>query len=154
MASAIRKPYLLVCVAFILAALVACSGAEAPEYQTAVGDSDGDAQPAVAVPALSEQAQAGQQAFNTTCVLCHGVNAAGTNQGPPLVHKIYEPGHHGDFAFRSAVANGVPAHHWNFGNMLPVPGVSEADVENIICYVRELQRANGIFAGDAAPTVC
>ena len=132
--------------------LAGCSGTEAPEYETGAGATD--AQPAVVVPALSEQAVAGQQVFNTTCVLCHGVNAAGTNQGPPLVHKIYEPGHHADFTFRNAVSQGVPAHHWHFGNMPPVPGVSEEEVEQIICYVRELQRANGIFAGDAAPTVC
>ena len=142
---------------FISAALVAlmsvgCSSAAAPQYEsTAKGAA---AQTNITVPALSAQAVAGQQVFNTTCVLCHGVNAAGTNQGPPLVHKIYEPGHHADFAFRNAVNQGVPAHHWNFGNMPPVPGISEQEVEQIICYVRELQRANGIFAGDAVPTVC
>ena len=140
-------------IAVLPAALLAgCSGAAAPEYETGSGATD--AQPAIVVPALSEQAVAGQQVFNTTCVLCHGVNAAGTNQGPPLVHKIYEPGHHADFSFRNAVGQGVPAHHWNFGNMPPVPGMSEESVEDIICYVRELQRANGIFAGDAVPTVC
>ncbi len=142
---------------FIIAALAAlalagCSGAAPPQYASPTNNAA--PRPAVSVPALSEPAVAGQQAFNTTCVLCHGVNAAGTNQGPPLVHRIYEPGHHADFAFRNAVSQGVPAHHWNFGNMPPVPGVSEEQVEQIICYVRELQRANGIFAGDAAPTVC
>ena len=141
-----------VAVALAVLALVGCSVEETATYEAPAGNESG--QPAVVVPALSEQAVAGQQVFNTTCVLCHGVNAAGTNQGPPLVHKIYEPGHHADFAFRNAVSNGVPAHHWNFGDMVPVPGVSEEEVEDIICYVRELQRANGIFAGDAAPTVC
>ena len=133
-------------------ATVGCSSAETPTYDTP--SDSGSGQPAVVVPALSAMAGDGQQVFNTTCVLCHGVNAAGTNQGPPLVHKIYEPGHHGDFSFRAAVSSGVPAHHWNFGNMPPVPGVSDEEVEQIICYVRELQRANGVFSGDAAPTVC
>lgn len=153
MSSLFPYRWALFVIAVLPAALLAgCSGAEAPEYET--GSAATDAQPAIIVPALSEQAVAGQQVFNTTCVLCHGVNAAGTNQGPPLVHKIYEPGHHADFTFRNAVSQGVPAHHWNFGNMPPVPGVSEQSVEDIICYVRELQRANGIFAGDAVPTVC
>ena len=148
-----RNPLALFVVSVVVAlALTGCSGAESPQYESPVNNAD--AQPAVIVPALSEQAVAGQQVFNTTCVLCHGVNAAGTNQGPPLVHKIYEPGHHADFTFRNAVSQGVPAHHWNFGNMPPVPGVSEEQVEQVICYVRELQRANGIFAGDAAPTIC
>ncbi len=131
----------------ILAALVlaGCSGAAAPQY-----DDDGGgntASPAIRIPTLSAKAQAGAVAFNSNCVLCHGVNAAGTNQGPPLVHKIYEPGHHQDFAFRNAVRNGVMAHHWQFGNMPPVPGISDDDIAQIICYVRELQQANGIFEG-------
>ncbi len=107
--------------------------------------------PAVTVPALSAAGQAGERAFNANCVLCHGVNAAGTNQGPPLVHRIYEPGHHQDFAFRNAVRNGVPAHHWQFGDMPALPNVSADDLERIICYVRELQQANGIFEGEPCP---
>ncbi len=38
--------------------------------------------------------------------------------------------------------------------MPPVAGVSSEDVEKIICYVREVQRANGIFEGDDFSTVC
>ena len=33
--------------------------------------------------------------------------------------------------------------------MPPQPGVSEDDVEKIICYIRELQVAGGIYEGDA-----
>ena len=106
------------------------------------------------VPDLSDTAQAGEQMFNANCALCHGPNASGTNLGPPLVHQIYEPGHHQDFTIQSAVRNGVPAHHWQFGNMPPVPTVSDEDVPNIICYIRELQRANGIIAPDANLAAC
>ena len=63
---------------------------------------------------------------------------------PPLVHKIYEPNHHGDLSFQLAAKNGVRAHHWPFGNMPPIEGVSENEVSEIIVYVRELQRANDI----------
>lgn len=73
---------------------------------------------------------------------------AGTEQGPPLVHRIYEPGHHADAAFHMAVRAGVRQHHWRFGNMPPQPQVSEAELRTIIRYVREVQRANGI--GDGA----
>ena len=137
-----RRPAALI---VILAALVSsgCSGVATPQY-----DGGGNAaSPATAVPALSAKAQAGAAVFNARCALCHGRNAAGTNQGPPLAHQIYEPGHHQDFAFRNAVRNGVTAHHWQFGNMPPVPGLSDADIEQLICYVRELQRAKGIFEG-------
>ncbi|SDY81641.1 c-type cytochrome [Citreimonas salinaria] len=94
---------------------------------------------------LSEEARMGQRAFEAICAACHGDNAAGRNgMGPPLVHKIYEPGHHADASFQLAAQNGVRAHHWNFGNMPPVDGVTRADVAAITTYVRELQRANGI----------
>ena len=99
---------------------------------------------AIAIPELSEDAQAGARLFASNCALCHGTNAAGTDLGPPLVHKIYEPGHHPDAAFYRAVNQGVVSHHWSFGNMPPVPDVSQRSVRKIVAYVRELQRANGI----------
>lgn len=100
----------------------------------------------VTVPAtLSEQAQMGKRAFEAYCAQCHGTNAAGRNgMAPPLVHKIYEPSHHGDGAFLVAAQQGVRAHHWNFGNMPAVEGITPAEVKTIIAYVRELQRENGI----------
>lgn len=96
-------------------------------------------------PGLSQEARTGQQVFDTACAACHGTNAAGrAGIGPPLVHKIYEPSHHADMAFVLAVRNGVVAHHWSFGNMPPQPGLTEAETQAVITYVRELQRANGI----------
>lgn len=87
----------------------------------------------------------GEALFNQRCAVCHGRNATGSAQGPPLVHRIYEPGHHSDMSFLLAVRRGVRAHHWRFGNMAPVPGLSEADVREIVRYVRALQRAKGIY---------
>lgn len=99
----------------------------------------------VKVPDLSKQAEEGRKIFEENCLACHGPNASGSENGPPLVHKIYEPSHHGDQAFFLAVGRGVRAHHWNFGNMDPVPDVLQKDVSKIVSYVRELQRANGIY---------
>ncbi|MDE0706145.1 MAG: cytochrome c [Rhodospirillaceae bacterium] len=94
---------------------------------------------------LSAAAQSGKRLFDENCVTCHGPNAVGQEElGPPLVHIIYEPGHHGDESFQRAVALGVRAHHWRFGNMAPVEGLSRDDVALIVAYIRELQRANGI----------
>ncbi|QDI77107.1 MULTISPECIES: c-type cytochrome [Leisingera] len=96
-------------------------------------------------PELSDTAMIGKRAFDAVCAECHGDSAAGRNgMGPPLVHKIYEPSHHGDAAFMIAVRNGVRAHHWKFGNMPVQQGLTDADVKGITRYVRELQRANGI----------
>ena len=99
----------------------------------------------ITIPVLSANAQAGAAAFSANCAVCHGDNAAGSlGSGPPLVHKIYEPGHHGDMSFVLAARRGVQAHHWPFGNMPPVEGIKDDEIANIIVYIRELQRANGI----------
>ena len=110
------------------------------------GVSDGDAVVAPQVPAtLSDAASVGKQVFLGKCAECHGENAAGIKgAGPPLVHKIYEPSRHADFSFVLAVQNGVRAHHWPFGDMPPVKGMTQADVRAITAYVRELQRENSI----------
>ncbi|MCC3860745.1 c-type cytochrome [Pseudemcibacter aquimaris] len=94
---------------------------------------------------LSDNAIVGKRIFEAKCASCHGQNAAGQKGvAPPLIHKIYEPSHHGDESFQRAAALGVRAHHWPFGNMPPVDGLTRAEVSTIITYVRELQRANGI----------
>lgn len=107
--------------------------------------SQGESQPQGATVAVPADLQSGEQKFVANCSLCHGVGAGGTKQGPPLVHKIYEPNHHGDAAFQRAAANGVQAHHWEFGNMPKIPSVTPSDVDQIVKYVRWLQKQAGIF---------
>ena len=120
----------------------------AVSFQTAREDETvhaGAAMVDVTVPELSDRAMSGKAVFDKNCAMCHGTNAAGVDgAGPPLVHVIYESGHHSDPAFYLAVEQGVRAHHWPFGNMAPVGGVERADVALIIDYIRELQQANGI----------
>jgi cytochrome c5 len=99
----------------------------------------------IVVPEFTPVALAGQEAFTEYCAACHGANAAGTAKGPTFIHKIYEPSHHADYAFQMAAKNGVNAHHWRFGNMKPVPGITSDQVQAVAVYVRELQRANGIY---------
>lgn len=99
----------------------------------------------VKVPTLSEKALIGQTTFNENCVACHGNNAVGIDgAGPPLIHIIYEPSHHGDQAFYLAAKIGVRSHHWPFGNMPPVDDITDQEITDITFYIRELQRANGI----------
>ncbi len=108
----------------------------------------------VTVPDLSDNARLGEDLFAANCSECHGTNAAGSSQGPPLVHKIYEPGHHADFSIHLAVRQGVRQHHWQFGNMDPRPGIVTADIDKIVCYIRELQFANGIFSDPSGLVSC
>ena len=132
----------------ILLVLAAALGAAGYLYVGDGGDTAGAGPPIVSVnvPAtLSARAQLGRTTYDANCASCHGRNAAGQDGvAPPLVHIVYEPGHHGDESFQRAVARGVRAHHWRFGDMPPVEGLSRRDVAAVVAYVRELQRANGI----------
>ena len=111
---------------------------------TTSSDTAGPAE-VVAPSELSANAQIGKRVFEANCVACHGANGAGQDgKAPPLVHKIYEPSHHGDEAFQRAAAVGVISHHWRSGNMPAVEGITRADVTMIVTYIREVQRANGI----------
>lgn len=105
----------------------ACSGRDVavPEAGT----------PAAPPPEL----QAGADLYQANCASCHGVGGGGTDTGPPFLHPVYNPGHHGDQAFVNAALYGVRAHHWNFGDMPPVPGVTEAQALEIVAFVRWLQ---------------
>ena len=86
----------------------------------------------------------GAEQFTVNCVVCHGASARGTPQGPPLIHKYYEPSHHGDYSFHAAVRDGVKQHHWQFGDMPAIANVSPEHVADIIRYVRSLQVRAGI----------
>lgn len=116
---------------FFSAVLSACSNPGTP------------ASTEVPPPAPAEFAD-GEKLFNSNCMGCHGPGAKGTDRGPTFISKIYEPSHHGDPAFQLAVKRGVRQHHWSFGNMPEISGVSEAEVDHIIGYIRWLQRENGI----------
>ncbi|HSA88015.1 MAG TPA: c-type cytochrome [Nitrospira sp.] len=97
------------------------------------------------VAAAPADLREGEEKFNANCSACHGIGGIGTTQGPPLVHKVYEPNHHGDAAFQRAAANGVKAHHWQFGDMPKINAVKPEDVDHITKYVRWLQKQAGIF---------
>jgi len=87
----------------------------------------------------------GKELYERNCARCHGIGARGTEKGPPFLNEIYKPSHHSDMSFQMAVLNGVRAHHWNFGNMPPIDGVSMAEMGMIIKYVRAIQREAGIY---------
>jgi len=87
----------------------------------------------------------GMQKFQQNCTPCHGKWGDGTNQGPPLMHPFYKPSHHADAMFYRAALKGVQAHHWKFGNMPPVKGITRKDLDIIIPYIRWLQKTKGIY---------
>ena len=95
-------------------------------------------------PGLMPNPAKGKVLYNQNCASCHGADLKGSDKGPPFLHRIYEPSHHADLAFQLAVKNGSRAHHWHFGDMKPVPGLSPDDVAHVTTYVRSEQRKAGI----------
>jgi mono/diheme cytochrome c family protein len=102
----------------------------------------------VEVGHLSSTASKGQVVFNTNCASCHGIDAAGGIGGPPLIHNIYNPGHHSNASFIRAVRNGVKQHHWQFGDMPPQKHVAFGDMVFLMKFIREIQQQNGIKVMD------
>ncbi len=98
----------------------------------------------ISIPQLNVTQTRGKELFDANCSVCHGKNATGSDNGPSLVQKIYQPRMHADGAFFIAVKSGVRAHHWQFGSMMPVEGVEKSEVALIVQYVRALQQANNI----------
>ena len=113
--------------------LSACSRSEPPAVA-----------PGVAIGDPPAEFADGQRLFLFHCARCHGPGGVGTGHGPPFLSKIYEPSHHGDASFLMAVRRGVSAHHWRFGDMPPIPGVSDDDAARIVAYIRWAQRQAGI----------
>jgi mono/diheme cytochrome c family protein len=87
----------------------------------------------------------GKALFNENCSACHGLQLNGSDKGPPLVHGFYKPSHHGDAAFYRAALQGARAHHWPFGDMAPVPGMTREKMDSIIPYVRYYQQQKNLF---------
>lgn len=109
--------------------VVACSGSGTSDQQASTVDSD--------------QIELGATVYASSCASCHGTDLTGTDQGPSHLSIVYEPNHHGDDAFRSAIANGAAQHHWDFGPMPAVSGLTEDEVDAVIAYVRVQQQERG-----------
>ncbi len=123
--------------AALLAGLTACgpgdAGAPSPEVAALVS--------ALVTPAEHRD---GEALYNANCSRCHGPRALGNELGPALVHPVYRTRHHGDAAFALAVTAGVRAHHFRFGDMPAIPGVTPAMAGEITAWVRWLQGEAGI----------
>ncbi len=102
-------------------------------------------QKSIILPKSDPDINLGKMNYNVKCATCHGINAAGSAKGPSFLNRVYHPGHHGDAAFINAPKQGAKAHHWTFGDMPPVEGITDGQIAKIITYIRALQKANGIF---------
>lgn len=117
--------------ALILVALVALTACSSSEPTATTADISSDV------------VAAGEVLYAANCAECHGADLRGTDRGPSHLSIVYEPNHHPDAAFLLAVKNGVRAHHWNFGPMLPVDGLTDEEISSITAFVRSVQAEQG-----------
>lgn len=96
-------------------------------------------------PEASPRINLGRMNYKAYCAACHGETGGGTDKGPTFISRVYHPGHHGDGAFYAAAKQGTRAHHWQFGDMPPVHGITDGQIKSIIEYVRAIQQANKVF---------
>ena len=92
----------IVVMAFLLLIVTGCGEESALQSTRRLG-SNNTGTVSVTRADLSVGSRQGEELFNANCSVCHGLSAAGTDQGPPLIDRIYHPGHHPDFSIRNAV---------------------------------------------------
>lgn len=130
-------PMIIAGVVLAVAAVVSVGG-NAPPEDPMMGENEFNI--AVQDPVLVTE---GGVLYRANCGACHGFDLRGTGVGSSLLSVVYQPGHHSDETFALAALNGVTAHHWKFGDMPPVPGLTQDEMNRIIAYVREHQRIEG-----------
>lgn len=104
------------------------------------GSAPAETEPAAPTGAGNEP---GAALYQANCASCHGADLRGTDKGPSHLSIVYEPNHHGDDSFRSAILNGAQQHHWNFGDMAAIPGLDDEEIDDVIAYIRSEQERQG-----------
>ena len=87
----------------------------------------------------------GKAIFDVKCSSCHGIDLKGSETGPPLLHVFYVPSHHSDEAFYKAALDGVRAHHWQYGDMPPIAGMTKKKMDRVIPYIRYYQQQTKLY---------
>ena len=79
--------------------------------------------------------------YGANCASCHGGALEGTDRGPSLVDPIYDELTDADM--RAAVRNGVEEDRWEFGPMPAMGGLSDAQIDEIVAFVRASRTGGG-----------
>lgn len=97
------------------------------------------------IPSLSISGYDGKEFFSAHCASCHGAYGEGSTVGPKLIHPLYAPDVMPDTAIHTAITQGATARNWPFGDMPPNDTLSDAKIDSIIGFLREVQAANEIY---------
>lgn len=89
---------------------------------------------------LSQLAVAGKRLFERHCTECHGYQALGSATGPSLQRRDYWSDRLDKRSFHRAVAEGVVAYRWTYGDMPAMADLSFNDIELLARYVHEMQQ--------------
>lgn len=121
--------HLLIVILVILAALLLIA-------PTLFGQSSVTRPPEVTDSAVAR----GRQIFHGTggCFGCHGMEAIGTDSGPPLAQGVWMHGPDTWGAIRSRILHGIPMDESTRGVTMPIRGISglpDADVDAVAAYV-------------------
>jgi mono/diheme cytochrome c family protein len=92
--------------------------------------------------AAQDPATQGAILFRQECVFCHGVGARGGTRGPDLTTGTWNHGG-SDEELTRTIQTGVP------GTAMPPNALPDADIKNIVAYLRTLQQAPAAVTGDA-----
>lgn len=97
------------------------------------------------IPELSELAQHGRKVINARCAECHGVDGTGgSKKGPPMLHPMYREAVYPDYHFKRVVREGKAEKNWRFGPMPAIPDISDDDLDAVVAFVREVQKATNV----------
>lgn len=83
----------------------------------------------------------GQAIYEANCAVCHGAALEGNDRGPSLLDPVYASDQMSDERIRSAVRNGIEQTRWEFGPMLALGGLGDAQIDEVIGFIRASQNA-------------
>ena len=132
--------------AFLLAVACGADTSDATDLLTPPSEPASAPTAAAPAPSTTEAGLAvpdGAAVYQQYCAECHGVDLRGTDKGPSQLSIVYEPNHHGDYAYRVAIREGTREHHWWFGDMPPVEGITDLEIEKVISFIRAEQQRLG-----------
>jgi mono/diheme cytochrome c family protein len=127
------RPGLLLAAATITAAFCALAGCG--------GDSDSDSASVSGDGGID--LEAGERTYMDFCGSCHGRDFEGSAAGPSQLDAVFAAEATTDEDYRNAITRGAPQENYDFTAMPPIGSLDDAEVENVIAFIRSVQDERG-----------